>query len=132
VHYVRASLIGEKIEQLRGATCYNLNGNQNYGFTTIISGSTAYYFKSTMVRNPSGKIMIAAVVARLVPTGSPSGNAKIVQAGCWQPLAGNQTTLNNYLTLRHSGRANVTFFDDHAQSVRWQFGTNAANSRPDL
>jgi len=114
------------------ATSYNLNGTQNLGLTTIDTGSAVYYFKSTSVRNTSGKIMIAEGVATLLPNDSPPPNAKIVQTGRWQPFGGDQTTLNNYLTLRHSGKANVTFTDGHAQIEPWQFGTNAANSRPDL
>jgi prepilin-type processing-associated H-X9-DG protein len=109
-----------------------LNGSQNYGFTTIINGSTVYPFKSTSVRNPSGKIMVAEGVAVIKPSDSPPPNAKIVETGRWQPFGGNQTTPNNYLTLRHNGKANVTFGDGHAENVPWQFGTNAANSRPDL
>ncbi|HEY1717371.1 MAG TPA: prepilin-type N-terminal cleavage/methylation domain-containing protein [Verrucomicrobiae bacterium] len=114
------------------ATSYNLNGTQNYGLTTINTGSAVYYFKSTAVRNPSGKIMIAEGVATLLPNDSPPPNAKIVQTGRWQPFGGDQTTPNNYLTLRHSGKANITFADGHAEIEPWQFGTNAANSRPNL
>ncbi|HEY4983617.1 MAG TPA: prepilin-type N-terminal cleavage/methylation domain-containing protein [Verrucomicrobiae bacterium] len=114
------------------ATSYNLNGSQNYGHTTINTGSAVYPFKYSSVRNPAGKIMIAEGVAVVKPNDSPPPNAKIVETGRWQPFGGDQTTLNNFLTLRHSGKAVVTLADGHAQSVPWQFGTNAANSRPDL
>jgi prepilin-type processing-associated H-X9-DG protein len=36
------------------------------------------------------------------------------------------------LTIRHRGKANVVFADGHVEAVIWQFGTNFANSRPDL
>ena len=114
------------------ATSYNLNGSQNFGLTTINTGSAVYFFKSTAVHNPSGKIMIAEGVAALVPNDSPPPCAKIMQTGRWQPFGGDQATLNNYLTLRHSKKANVTFVDGHAEIEPWQFGTNAVNSRPDL
>ena len=114
------------------ATSYNLNGTQNYGLTTINTGAAVYYFKSTSVRNPSGKIMIAEGVAALLPNDSPPPNAKIATTGRWQPFGGDQTTPNNYLTLRHNGKADITFVDGHVQVEPWQFGTNAANSRTDL
>jgi len=114
------------------ATSYNINGGANSGLTTILSGTTKYYFKSTSVRNPSGKIMIAEGVARMLPNDSPPGNAKIVQTGRWQPFGTSLTSLNNYLTLRHNGKANVTFADGHAQNVPWQFGTNIVNSKADM
>ena len=114
------------------ATSYNLNGTQNYGLTTVDTGSAVYSFKASAVRNPSGKIMLAEGVAALLPNDSPPPNAKIMQTGRWQPFGGDQVTLNNFLTLRHASRANLTFADGHAQAEPWQFGTNAANSRPDL
>ena len=114
------------------ATSYNINAGANYGLTTILSGTTSYYFKSTGVKNPTGKIMIAEGVARMLPNDSPPGNTKIVQTGRWQPFGTSLTSLNNYLTLRHNGKANVTFADGHAQNVPWQFGTNMVNSKADM
>jgi prepilin-type N-terminal cleavage/methylation domain-containing protein/prepilin-type processing-associated H-X9-DG protein len=120
------------------ATSYNLpddTAGPNYGLTTINTGSKVFPFKSARVKRPSGKIMIAEAVARVTPGGTvdaPPGDAKIVQTGRWQPFGGDQTTLNNYLTLRHFGRANVTFADGHAQAVPWQFGTFQINSKADM
>jgi prepilin-type processing-associated H-X9-DG protein len=36
------------------------------------------------------------------------------------------------LQMRHAGKAEVGFADNHVDAVNWQFGTNQANSRPDL
>jgi len=36
------------------------------------------------------------------------------------------------LTIRHSGRGDVTFADGHVQPLEWQKGIEMENSRPDL
>jgi hypothetical protein len=113
------------------ATSYNLNGTINYGLTTIITDNGAYYFKATSVRNASQKIMIAEGVEALLPNDAPPGCSKINTTGRFQPMD-NSGNLNNFLTLRHGGKADVAFDDAHAALVPWQYGTNAANSQPGL
>ncbi|HEV2695058.1 MAG TPA: prepilin-type N-terminal cleavage/methylation domain-containing protein [Verrucomicrobiae bacterium] len=110
------------------ATSLNLSASQNLGFTTLIdkaSPYTAYYFKSTAVRRPSDKIMLAEPVAVLNAKDAPSVDTTwVVQTGRFQALSGNPpTTQHNWLTLRHSGKANCTMADGHAQTRPWQDAT---------
>jgi prepilin-type processing-associated H-X9-DG protein len=56
----------------------------------------------------------------------------VVRCGRWQVIsAGDGTSLNDYLTMRHDGRATVTMTDGHAEAVPWQFGTDINNLRFD-
>lgn len=116
-------------------TSYNINGSINPGFTTIIDSSTGinYYYKSTSVRNPSGKIMVVEPVAALTPNDEPAieGNAQwVVQCGRWEPFNATITALNNYLTIRHNKRSDATFADGHVEAISQQYATNAMYSEP--
>ena len=112
---------------------YNLSGTQNLGFGTIIDTSgNVYRFKSAQVHNPSGKFMIAEQVMTLASWDCPSLDTTWVgESGRFEPLnAGG--ALDNYLTLRHDGNADLTFADGHVEAKPWSFGTSAANSQPGL
>lgn len=53
-------------------TSYNVNGTVSPGFTTIIDTTgKAYYFKSTLVKNPASKMMGVEPVASLTPGDEP-------------------------------------------------------------
>jgi prepilin-type N-terminal cleavage/methylation domain-containing protein/prepilin-type processing-associated H-X9-DG protein len=118
--------------------CYNLNGVQNYGFATIVDKTNrVYYFKSTHVVNPSGKFMMAEPVTNgrnpqdAPPPDLASGQNWVAESGRFEPTTAAGVP-DNYLTLRHSGNADLTFADGHVEAKPWWFGTNAASSRPDL
>lgn len=118
--------------------CYDLNGTQNYGFATIIDlNDVAYHFKSTQVRSPSGKFMLAELVAAATnpqdapPPDYPNAKDWVVESGRFEPL-NTSGQPDNFLTLRHGGKADLTFADGHVEAQPWWFGTNAINSRPDL
>jgi prepilin-type N-terminal cleavage/methylation domain-containing protein/prepilin-type processing-associated H-X9-DG protein len=119
-------------------TSWNLNNGVNPGFTTIIDASgKAYPFKTTQVRNPGGKILVAEPTAALNPSDEPPiesqlGKTWLVQCGRWEPYNTAGTALNNFLTVRHNKKGNVVFADSHAAAVPWQFATNVLNLRPDL
>jgi prepilin-type N-terminal cleavage/methylation domain-containing protein/prepilin-type processing-associated H-X9-DG protein len=119
-------------------TSWNINNGVSPGFTTIIDKTgKAYYFKSTQVRNPAGKILVAEPTAALDPSDEPPiesqlGKTWIVQCGRWEPYNAAGTALNNFLTVRHNKKGNVVFADSHAAPVTWQFATNTANLKPDL
>ena len=81
-------------------------------------------FKESAVRNPSAKIMIAEEPGTRKPKDSPDGIGFIVD-GRWIPTA-------DPLTIRHSGRADVTFVDGHVAPVKPEIGIDPANSLPDL
>jgi prepilin-type N-terminal cleavage/methylation domain-containing protein/prepilin-type processing-associated H-X9-DG protein len=106
-----------------------LDGDRNYGMASVFTGDinqpTAYPFRASSVRNPSGKIMLAEEPGSESSSDNPTG-ARIINDGRWMPQN------LSILTSRHSGKADVTFSDGHVQPVDWQFGTNMANSRPDL
>jgi prepilin-type N-terminal cleavage/methylation domain-containing protein/prepilin-type processing-associated H-X9-DG protein len=115
-------------------TGYGLNGSVNYGMSSVYMGDfnnpTAYPFRSASIRNPSGKIMFAEEPNTYNGADNPPGsNGLPIQDGRWVP--GNSGS-SDYLTMRHGGKADVGFADSHVAAVDWRFGTNQANSRPDL
>jgi len=110
-------------------TGYALDGNgNNIGMSTIVqttgSANTGYPFKESAVRSPATKIMLAEEPGSLNANDSPDG-ADMINDGRWIPTA-------DPLTIRHNGKADVTFADGHVASVPPDFGTNAVNSEPDL
>ncbi len=111
-------------------TSFNINNGAGAGITTIIDKTgKAYYFKSSAVHNPVNKIMVAEPVAALVPSDEPPiersmGSTWVVQCGRFQPWNTGVTALNNFLTIRHSGRSDACFADGHAQAVTQLYATN--------
>jgi prepilin-type N-terminal cleavage/methylation domain-containing protein/prepilin-type processing-associated H-X9-DG protein len=105
---------------------YGKVGLVNQGMSSVFQGAIEnpdkYPFKHANIRNPSSKIMLAE------EPGSTADNCydfSVIEDGRWIPV-------NDPLTARHNNRADVTFADGHVQAVAWYFGTNQANSRPDL
>jgi prepilin-type N-terminal cleavage/methylation domain-containing protein/prepilin-type processing-associated H-X9-DG protein len=102
------------------------DGSVNYGMSSIFtSDPMAYPFKESSVRNPSAKIMLPEEPGSLNSRDCPEGYL-FLRDGRWVPPSGD------VLTVRHGGRADVTFADGHVQAVDWRWGTNIDNSRPDL
>ncbi|MCI0540567.1 MAG: prepilin-type N-terminal cleavage/methylation domain-containing protein [Verrucomicrobiales bacterium] len=87
---------------------YSLNAHSMQGMASYISKDRSQVFRSKLNRvvNPSQKIMLA----------EEKGSAKdgpgtaVIDDGRWQPLGYS-------LTMRHSGKANVTFADGRVQAV---------------
>jgi len=83
---------------------------------------------SAVVR-PAKKIMLAEEQSShnknesVDPTGALGSG--IVNDGRWVPTG-------DYLTARHSRKADVTFGDGHVETVTPAFGLILSNSRPDL
>ncbi len=106
-----------------------LDGGLNYGMASVFLNNTANPtsapFKQTSIVNPSSKIMLAEEPGSTAGWDHPSPGGLVISDGRWMPD-------RDLLTVRHGGKADVTFCDGHIQSVDWQFGTNFANSRPDL
>jgi len=126
---------GQAYDYSYEATSYDILNNQNPGPTMIVQGTTVYNFKSTSVRNPANKILIAEPVANLIPSDAPLADINgpkpwVVETGRWQPFNGAQTAPDNYLTVRHSGKADLTYCDGHAEPDSWMVGTNKAYSLP--
>jgi len=102
------------------------DGSVNYGMSSIFtSDPMAYPFKESSVRNPSSKIMLPEEPGTTNPRDCPESYL-FLRDGRWVPPSGD------VLTVRHGGKADVTFTDGHVQAVDWQWGTNINNSRPDL
>ena len=109
-------------------TGYGLNDDStaNYGMSSIFTtDSKVYLFKESAVRNPSAKIMLPEEPGSTNPRDCPEGYF-FLRDGRWVPPS------NDTLTVRHGGKADVTFTDGHVQAVDWQWGINIENSRPDL
>jgi prepilin-type N-terminal cleavage/methylation domain-containing protein/prepilin-type processing-associated H-X9-DG protein len=114
----------------------NANAGPDPGLGTIVTGSKAFPFKATRIRNPAGKIMVPEPVAALTPIDAPqadlaSSSPWAMVCGRWEPFT-QAGKLDNWLTCRHTGDANCGFADGHAELVRWQFGTNVLNSYPGM
>ena len=105
------------------------DANPNYGMSSVIIGDPAapkaYLFKASRIRNPSAKIMLAEERGSTSPKENPGDDGDFFTDGRWMPQ-------NDLLTIRHTGKGNVTFADGHVQAVEWQFAHNITNSRPDL
>ena len=118
------------------ATSYDLTSAKvNPGPTAIVSSGVAYNFKATAIRNPAGKIMVAEPVAVLKQTDAPQADITstkpwVVETGRWQPFNSAQSAPDNYLTVRHNGKADLTFCDGHTEPLPWTVGTNFAYSLP--
>ena len=104
-----------------------LAGGRNIGMSSVFQNTTGavFPFKQPAVRNPSQKIMLAEETGSSGKGDNPVPGGPPILDGRWMPD-------RDLLTIRHSGKANVTFADGHVEPVTWQFGTNAVNSRPDL
>jgi prepilin-type N-terminal cleavage/methylation domain-containing protein/prepilin-type processing-associated H-X9-DG protein len=115
-------------------TGYGLDydGN-NLGMSSVIDTSSgtaiAYLFKESGVHNPANKIMLAEEPGSA--SGKDSPNGSIIYDGRWVPAPVTGPG-QDPLTLRHGGKADVTFTDNHVEPVTPDFGSNPANSQPDL
>jgi prepilin-type N-terminal cleavage/methylation domain-containing protein/prepilin-type processing-associated H-X9-DG protein len=118
-------------------TGYGLDANNNnVGMSSVVdaSGDTpvTYLFKESGVRKPANKIMLAEEPGSLNSHDNPEGPDGVpIQDGRWIPAPVNS---QNYdpLTIRHGGKADVTFTDGHVTPVTPDFGSDTNNSLPDL
>ncbi|MGH7951168.1 MAG: prepilin-type N-terminal cleavage/methylation domain-containing protein [Limisphaerales bacterium] len=111
---------------------------ENYGFSSIGSSdwvSKPYrYFKSSAVRNSSQKMMI--VEEPIVDNSSDMpakyvGSGKVANDARWVPVdPANNFQLQDTLTIRHGGKANVNFGDGHAETATYLQATNVNNVVP--
>jgi len=112
---------------------YSFNGygldshGNNLGMSTVIDNDdNIYRFKEGAVRNPAKKIMLAEEPGSLYSQDSPGGQ-EIINDGRWVP--GRITGLEgDVLTIRHGGKADVTFGDGHVEAVTPAFGADTNNT----
>ena len=111
---------------------YGLDGSDhNLGMSTVVDTSSGvtkkYPFNEGAVRNPSQKIMLAEEPGSLGVHESEGGDAAPICDGRWIPSDyANNTT--DPLTVRHGGKADVTFADGHAEAVTPEFGADVNNN----
>ena len=93
----------------------------NLGFASVFFVGGGAPFKTSQVRNPSNKIMLAEEPTLNTPAEMPPGYTTIIDDGQWSvgsfPGAARN---NNTLTMRHSGRAEVQFGDGHARPASYK------------
>jgi prepilin-type N-terminal cleavage/methylation domain-containing protein/prepilin-type processing-associated H-X9-DG protein len=114
---------------------YGLDANKNnLGMSSVVDtsgGSPAVYpFKEGAVQNPSGKIMLAEEPGSAAGWDSPDGSS-IINDGRWVPSDLTSST-GDPLTIRHGGKADVTFADGHVLAVTPDFGADTNNNLPGL
>jgi len=102
------------------------NGNPvDPGMSSIFTGTETLVFKQASIRNASGKIMLAEEPGSDNKNDNPVPGGKVINDGRWIPGP-------DPLTIRHGGKANVTFADGHSQLVDSEFSDDIANSQPGL
>lgn len=120
--------------------CLDLIGTgaaqENLGLASIDAGSAHYLFKQGNVHGPSQKLLLAEPAMNLAANDAPKPDIAttkwVGETGRFEPLHGGSmvkgiltgATVNNYLTVRHNGNADVSFADGHVAAVPWWQGTN--------
>lgn len=93
------------------------------------TGQNPVNFKVAAVRSPSSKIMMAEEPFQLnnpkdnpIALTFPGNTVGLIRDGRWSP----STTLGSgdVLTRRHSGKANVSLADGHAEAAPWNWCTD--------
>jgi prepilin-type N-terminal cleavage/methylation domain-containing protein/prepilin-type processing-associated H-X9-DG protein len=111
---------------------------KNLGLTTMVDDGVAYTFKQSQVRHPSRIFGACEIVTHLNPgqgTDAPPADdqSDVAQTGRFEALWYGSVvngvltgySQGDFLTMRHSGKANIGFVDGHADTVPWWYGTNA-------
>jgi prepilin-type N-terminal cleavage/methylation domain-containing protein/prepilin-type processing-associated H-X9-DG protein len=118
----------------------DITDNQNLGLTTIVDAGDAYIFKQSRVIRPAQKFLTVEPCTHDNPgqgTDAPpidpgndagwvaeTGRFQAVSGGTWADGILTGSAPNNYLTMRHEGKANIGYADGHMAPVPWQYGTN--------
>jgi prepilin-type N-terminal cleavage/methylation domain-containing protein/prepilin-type processing-associated H-X9-DG protein len=96
----------------------------NPGMSSVFNSTEAFPFKQSSIRNPSGKIMLVEEPGSNSSKDNPDPSRdKVINDGRWIPGP-------DPLTIRHGGKANVTFADGHSQLVDPAFSDDPANADP--
>jgi len=115
---------------------YSLNGYGldsgsravDLGMSSVIyvdsSGTNKFLFKESAIVNPASKIMLAEEPGSLKECADESS---VIYDGRWIPSDFNGS-LGDPLTIRHQGKADVTFADGHVLPVTPEFGAQTNNN----
>ncbi|MEO6035417.1 MAG: type II secretion system protein [Verrucomicrobiota bacterium] len=107
-------------------TSYGISGKASQGMSSIHDNQGTWFpFRSTAVKNPSRKILVAEEQSSYKAGEVSDPGASIINDGRW-------ASPGDVLTSRHNKRADVGFSDGHAAIVSWKYGLDITNSRPDL
>jgi prepilin-type N-terminal cleavage/methylation domain-containing protein len=103
----------------------------NLGFATAFSAAgTPATFKTSRVRNPAEKIMLAEEPTLNSSGEMPPGYSSIIDDGQWA-VRNFGLSLNprvdNTLTMRHSGKAEVEYGDGHAKPASYKEAEDTNN-----
>lgn len=111
---------------------YGLDGRgNNLGMSTVMDDSSGtrvvYPFKESAVHNPAQKVMLAEEPGTGNSRDNPVAGGPPISDGRWIPssLSGNK---GDPLTVRHGGRADVTFADGHVTPITPDFGADTNNN----
>jgi prepilin-type N-terminal cleavage/methylation domain-containing protein/prepilin-type processing-associated H-X9-DG protein len=101
----------------------------NLGFATAFSNSGApKLFKTSRVRNPAAKIMLGEEPSVNRPGEMPPGYSTIINDGQWAVRNTVGLTvdhfIDNTLTMRHGGKAEVLYGDGHARPASYREAEN--------
>jgi prepilin-type N-terminal cleavage/methylation domain-containing protein/prepilin-type processing-associated H-X9-DG protein len=110
-------------------TSLGLSGTKNLGMASIVDGTKVYTFKSTTIKGPSDKIMLAEEQTshKRAESPDPGGTSSIINDGRWAPAVGGG---GDQITLRHNKRGNVGMADGHVQSMFPKEADTAARNDP--
>jgi prepilin-type N-terminal cleavage/methylation domain-containing protein/prepilin-type processing-associated H-X9-DG protein len=115
---------------------YSLNGYgmssgpdaTDVGMSSVIfvdsNGTNKFLFKEGAVRNPAATIMLAEEPGSLKEC---EDQAAVIYDGRWIPSSFNGS-VGDPLTIRHGGKADVTFADGHVLAVTPEFGAETNNN----
>jgi prepilin-type processing-associated H-X9-DG protein/prepilin-type N-terminal cleavage/methylation domain-containing protein len=121
------SLTGYSTSPIRGLDpSDDVNRGMSSVFKSGPDGPVNLPFRHGTIKNPTGKIMLAEEPA------TANGRDHWADASSQVPNDGRWEGDLDSLTIRHSGRANITFADGHVAPVRPDFGADIANSVPEL
>ncbi len=115
---------------------YGLDENDNnLGMSSVTDNSSGtpilVPFKEPFVNNPAAKIMLAEEPGSGNTRDNPIAGGQPICDGRWIP-APLTTRRADPLTVRHGGKADVTFADGHVDKVTPAFGANTNNTVPRL
>jgi prepilin-type N-terminal cleavage/methylation domain-containing protein/prepilin-type processing-associated H-X9-DG protein len=105
-------------------TSFDVQSGQSPGMASINDGAW-HPFRSTAVRDPVRKIMLAEEQASYSSGEVSDPTSNVINDGRWVPPG-------DVLTSRHSRRGNVAYADSHVAPLGWRMALDIANSRPDL
>jgi prepilin-type N-terminal cleavage/methylation domain-containing protein/prepilin-type processing-associated H-X9-DG protein len=91
---------------------HDLVSGRSPGMASIVDGGKVYIFRSSSIRTPASKIMLAEEQTSHKRTESidVGGSSSIINDGRWVPPG-------DFVTTRHNKRGDVNYADGHAENI---------------